>query len=412
MKNYQTKNVTLSNSRGSVLILVSLLLVVFIAIAALAIDVGYVSATKNELQNVADASALAATGALGQMYLANGPSTAGPGIIGVSEKNTLDGIANTAAESNKAAGLNISVTGNIQVGRWNVFTNTFTPFADFTTPSWPNAVKVTAQRAAGSNGPISSFFAGMVGINSREVTADAIAALTGESTFNTGETELPIGLSHKQFDNNRCKDPLELHDTNHSCAGWHFFDGDLNQDGNPENHPNGNAMGDLLLGMILDYGLEGEEYITDNYTFPSVNQIPPTYNSPGIDENTSEFVFSGGTIASLFTATGNGPSPMDALFDFFKTRDGDYDDEGNLIDGHSPDTWTTTIPVYLDEADGDSCENPTGERLIVGTSDIIITAVHGPPDNYLDIEPFCNIEVARGGSGQGGTIGIIPNLVE
>jgi hypothetical protein len=408
MKSEQTNHAKAANSRGGVLVLVSLLLVVFIGFAAMAIDIGYLTTTKNELQNVADAAALAATGELGQIYMALGGSTMGPGVIGVTEQGTIEGIATSAALDNKAGGLNISVAGNVQIGIWDTVAHTFSPL-DLTTPGWPNAVRVIAQRVAGSNGQITTFFAGIFGIDSMNVSADAVAALTGQPAIDPGETELPIGISHKQFVNNRCKDPLELHDTNNSCAGWHFFDGDLDSDGTPDNHPSGNSMGDLLLGMILAYGPEGEAYINSNFTFqgnpdPSSPgyQGPVSYTSPGIDETTTDFIFSGGTIASLFTSDGSGQAPMNALFDFFRTHDGDGNDA----------IWTTTVPVYFDQSSGDSCENPSGPRTIVGASDIVVTAVHGPPDNYLNIEPSCNIAPVRGGGGLGGTMGNIPNLVE
>ena len=56
------------NQSGTTAILVALVLVVLISIAALAVDIGYVATTKNELQNVADAAALAAAGQLGAIY--------------------------------------------------------------------------------------------------------------------------------------------------------------------------------------------------------------------------------------------------------------------------------------------------------------------------------------------------------
>ena len=90
MKNYQIKDTKAANSQGSVLVLVSLLLVVFLGISALAIDVGYLTTTKNELQNVADAAALAATGELGLIYMSLGATTMSPGVT--IDKNTIGGL--------------------------------------------------------------------------------------------------------------------------------------------------------------------------------------------------------------------------------------------------------------------------------------------------------------------------------
>ena len=56
------------NESGAVIVVVAIVLIVLIAIAALAVDVGYLLASRNELQNAADASALAATRRLGAIY--------------------------------------------------------------------------------------------------------------------------------------------------------------------------------------------------------------------------------------------------------------------------------------------------------------------------------------------------------
>ena len=60
--------VKLKSEKGVTLVFVALLIVVFISIAALAVDIGYLMVSKNELQNAADASALASTRELGSIY--------------------------------------------------------------------------------------------------------------------------------------------------------------------------------------------------------------------------------------------------------------------------------------------------------------------------------------------------------
>ena len=51
---------SLSNRQGATLVFVAILLFVIIAFVAIAVDVGHLVLTKNELQNAADAGALAA----------------------------------------------------------------------------------------------------------------------------------------------------------------------------------------------------------------------------------------------------------------------------------------------------------------------------------------------------------------
>ena len=68
MKIYHKLISKFKDQRGVTAIIVAVSLTMLIGFAALAIDVGYLYATKNELQNVADSAALAATGLLGDIY--------------------------------------------------------------------------------------------------------------------------------------------------------------------------------------------------------------------------------------------------------------------------------------------------------------------------------------------------------
>ena len=58
----------IKENRGATAIIVAISLLVLIGFLALAVDVGYLYGTKNELQNTADAAALAATRKLGDIY--------------------------------------------------------------------------------------------------------------------------------------------------------------------------------------------------------------------------------------------------------------------------------------------------------------------------------------------------------
>ena len=59
MKKLFNVSAKLKSEKGVTLVYVALLLVVFLGMAALAVDVGYLMVSKNELQNAADAAALA-----------------------------------------------------------------------------------------------------------------------------------------------------------------------------------------------------------------------------------------------------------------------------------------------------------------------------------------------------------------
>src|SRR5574339_473046 len=58
----------LGNEHGAVAAMTAIFLVVLLAMAAAVIDIGHALVAKNELQNTADAAALAGTRALGIIY--------------------------------------------------------------------------------------------------------------------------------------------------------------------------------------------------------------------------------------------------------------------------------------------------------------------------------------------------------
>jgi hypothetical protein len=395
MKRYRLKTTNPQNNRGGVLVLVALLLAVFLGIAAFAIDIGYINTTKNQLQNVADAAALAGTGKLGDIYFLGGAYDS-------DAYSTVSTVVDEVAEQNKAAGLNISIIPDeIVAGKWD---GAFTSYADDPVP--PNAVKVTARRdttskAADLQGSITSFFAGIVGIDSFGVSADAVAALSGQAEFEPGEIKLPIAISEFQFPD-ACQNPV-IFNTNTDCTAWHMFD--------PEGNINANDLGDVLLGLIVDHE-EGQQWLEDNGF--KLNKIPDSFITPGVVAGEDEFNLTEGGNSSMFTSNENMPiPPMEALFEFFKTRD---IEDPELTKIENDKIWITTIPVYQEQAKAvyPNCV-PTGaneSHLIVGAADIKVFAVNGPPDKSLDVEIDCNKKQLRGGGGFGGNLGTIPNLVE
>ena len=106
------------NESGAVIVMVAIVLIVLIAIAALAVDVGYLLASRNELQNAADASALAATRQLGAIY--EPMSYAAQQILCLHTPGDIIPVAQAAALSNKAAGVSVAVlNADVVIGTWD-----------------------------------------------------------------------------------------------------------------------------------------------------------------------------------------------------------------------------------------------------------------------------------------------------
>ncbi|NIS71311.1 MAG: hypothetical protein GTO12_20935 [Proteobacteria bacterium] len=201
----------LNDQRGVSAIVVALVLVLLVGFAALTIDTGHLYVVRNELQNAADAGALA-----GARYLYNGDGT----LINVGSNQ----IAYDAATANKSEKIPVEVnwtggnTGDVQRGHWSFSTRTFTP-NDSTAPvdlwnvsteeldldpNFINAIRVVTRREAS---PASSFFARIFGRENFSLTAQATAYIGFAGTLTPGDADQPIVI---------CEESI-LQDGEYSC---------------------------------------------------------------------------------------------------------------------------------------------------------------------------------------------------
>ena len=155
------------NQHGASLVFVTLLLAVLLGFFALAIDVGYLFVVRNELQNAADAAALAGAGASG-VYLSSG------------EPDWINGRAqaNVVISLNKAA--NKQLINRDIVSECRNLSGVILPGGGPCSSTYFPAFQVTIRKTAGQNdGGVSTFFAGVLGIKSLDVGAMAIAVASG-----------------------------------------------------------------------------------------------------------------------------------------------------------------------------------------------------------------------------------------
>ena len=417
MKSYFKIFEKVKNQAGATAIIVAIVLPMLIGFGALAVDVGYMCVTKNELQNVADAAALAGASFLGSKYstLTYDEQT----DYEFSRSDIVD-VVQEVAGKNQAAKMNISINdADVIIGTWDG--STLTAMTD-TTFKLPDAVRVIARRDGGANGPILTFFARIFYRDTVNVVADATAALTGPTMVGEGELKTPFSLSDNVFPD-KCDDTITFSPAD-SCAGWHnFFDGS-----------DAAGIDAKILGIIVGHGVE-EDGVT-----PNSDCLLAPCGLPWLDANfeidkfiepqTMPQVFigdelnhNGGVIGKLMNGAvlleddkdtgglvdGNPkfPAAMPALFDYFRRRDNDENDA----------VWTATVPVYKEVGDEpDDCKNPSGPIEIVGFAVITIFEPIGPPNTSLSVNIDCKytfLDDTRGGGGGGGyTKGTIPNLVE
>lgn len=367
----------ISGDSGATAVIVGLMMIVLVGFAALAIDFGYSMVTKNELQNIADASSLAATRRLGVIYESMSYQ-AQQNYDAQYDAASIRQAAVDVAFENRSGGKHIVIKEEeVFIGKWSStgFTETLLQ---------PNAVKVIARRDGNANGPITTFFAKIFGTDLLNIWADATSALTGQSTAGPGGLPIPAGISYAWFLNKEtyCNQPIKFYPTNtpEGCAGWHTYTDDFFS-----NQPaSANKLGNILDSLTY---LPGD-----------TRRLESPVTTAGI----TRFEFTGGTVASAF------PDMLE-LFNAMKVLN-----DGVVDADNDPNTWTTAVVVY----DWPNCSNPNprgnpGTIPIVGFATVVITEVLVTPEKTINGRVLCNfVEPGRGGGNPLGTLGSIPGLVE
>ena len=207
---------------GGVIILVAVSMVVLLSFAALAVDVGHLMVARNELQNAADAGALA-----GAAVLYNDDGT----IINTDTNQ----VAFDGARANHSEKVPVDVnwtsgTNGPEVQRghwsfgWGASTRGFYPSDSTIVIDLPgrtdeeldamdgvtvgdvfvNAVRVVARRQAVNGTPILSFFARILGIENFELSAEAVAYRGFAGKLLPGDVDLPIAICEESIPNGDC----------------------------------------------------------------------------------------------------------------------------------------------------------------------------------------------------------------
>jgi hypothetical protein len=196
------------DEQGATAIVVALVMFVLLGFAALAIDIGHLFVARNELQNAADAGALA-----GARFLYNDDGTAVN-----TGANQIAYDAATANHSETGSGLEVAVevdwnggnAGDVQRGHWSFATGTFTPNASIAPVdlwnvsteeldadlNFINAVSVVTRRAGT---PVLSFFATIFGHQDFQLSADAVAYIGFAGTLLPHDVDQPIAICEESI---------------------------------------------------------------------------------------------------------------------------------------------------------------------------------------------------------------------
>ena len=339
------------NERGATAIMAAITLLGVMGVSAFVIDLGNVYVTNQELRNVADSAALAASRQMAEI-LSTKPTAVlqdSSFALSSSEIAQVVTVAANVAVLNKAGGHNITLnTADVSLGAWDSATGSFGPAAPGTIP---DAVQIVARRNAANNGSVNAIFAQMLGVSTFDLSASATAALLPVGAVPPGGIGLPIGISDEVFAANACGDSIKMYPTGtiDACAGWHTF--------------GENADANNLNGIIDDLN-DGSGGVLPGGESPAL-QVGDSVN------------FIGGTIASA----------LQSFQDLYDAKE-----VGGVMEG--------TVLVY-DGAPG--CPNPNTALPVVGFAKVKITEVK-TTGNPKEIKGEIQCEVIDGRpKGGGGT---------
>jgi Flp pilus assembly protein TadG len=197
--------------KGAMLITATLWFIVLIGLTALAFDIGHLMIVRNELQNGADAAALAGANCLDK-------ATAGSGTDCTTTTSATLNWAIASTKATNSIGLNKSdsnglINGTVQTGYWNINggtalqPTTLTPLGPctmaggvMTTECDKPAVMVTLSRSAGSNGgPVGTLIGTMFGGAAIPISARAVAVISSPGNVLPGNL-IPQAINKCMFD--------------------------------------------------------------------------------------------------------------------------------------------------------------------------------------------------------------------
>ncbi|WP_231748557.1 pilus assembly protein TadG-related protein [Burkholderia latens] len=182
--------------RGAVAITVALLMTILLGFAALAIDIGYLFVVRNELQNAADAAALAGAPCLYPRAQCSNQTAHAPDWA-TAQAQTVQGVSLNKS-SNKAL---TGYTTDVSYGYWDVTGSVHGLQSSM--PASPAvgmpAVQVVVTRSATKNGGVPTFLATIWGTKSVSESAVAVAVVSNPGNVGSGAM-FPVALTKCMYD--------------------------------------------------------------------------------------------------------------------------------------------------------------------------------------------------------------------
>ncbi|MDG1511801.1 MAG: pilus assembly protein TadG-related protein [Mariniblastus sp.] len=159
------KNQMRVKRRGSVVVTMPVILGGLIFVAAIMVDIGSFYVNKSQMQNAADAAAIAAA-----MKIGNDRSAA--------SLETAKAYASDFANKNQVGRGDVLVADDISMGIWDYSGGGFSPGADVNNA---NSFQITVRRGGAASDGLGSYFARCFGLNDFEAVAKSTVVMSGAS---------------------------------------------------------------------------------------------------------------------------------------------------------------------------------------------------------------------------------------
>jgi Flp pilus assembly protein TadG len=326
----------LREERGAVAVAVAALLTGLVGITGAATDLGIVYTARGELQNAADAAALAAA----KNMFTQDPVTKDA----ITTPEAARATAHEFSQANSALGASLTLLDpDYTIGWWDLTAEAFTRTGESSNPDDINAVEVMLRKDDLANNPVTTMFAGVVGVSKVDVTAKSLAFVGYAGAIpEHGGLGFPIAVKTSAVtggDGPACGTQLTFHSENNENASWTTFDRW------PSNDPT------------------VDKFICDCYTVPDL-KIGDTINI--INGNLSNNTFNN-----------------------LRHR---FEHEGTDIDGDGHLEWVVILPVIPDEANSGAAE-------VLGFATFEIEEVHSAPLKMVRGVLRCNTIIPSADTG-------------
>jgi hypothetical protein len=366
MDNHQNRSrEKTKREKGAVLVFVTISLVALVGFTAWATETGRMWQTKNQLQAAADSAALAGV-----------ENLLSADFLTVDEAGARTE-AITYGTQHQALGTNLAIAAaDVQVGSWDMASQTFTALPGNTDPGVMRAVRVITRRDGSLNGPVDTLLGRALGVDSVPVNTDAVAEWGFAGSGAPGIVDLPIVIDCCAVAGSNC--------TSNYC----------------------DTVGDtvsnpclLADGVTTTSCLEFFSTPEQNACWTVFDGDTPSVSVPGMTTIVADGNPEAVGYESIYLDNGTKTPVIQDIKDKFDAEGADLDGDG------TNDSWVVTLPVVECQNPGDQCASGDTQK-IVGFLCMDIREVVVTPDKIIKGDFICSTDsrCAQAGFGPGGTL--------